>query len=66
MGDSPAARIHADEVRIEGNHHLPGYDPGHFKEAGVLFAGELMPPGNMSFGDHQAVAFAKGIDIQDA
>ena len=23
-------------------HHLPGHYPGHFKEAGVLFAGELM------------------------
>lgn len=66
MRNSAASDIHAHEVRAKGVHHLPGHDSGYIKEAGVLLGSQLMPPGNMPLGNHQAVAIAKGIDIQDA
>jgi hypothetical protein len=66
MRYSPATGVHADEVRAKGMHYLPGHDASYPKEAGVLFLCEFMPPGNMSLWDDQRVAFAEGIDIQDA
>ena len=65
MRYSSAAGVHADEVRVKGMHHLPGHDASYHKEAGVLFIGEFMPPGNMPLGNYKAMPFAQWIDVQD-
>ena len=64
VGDPPSPGVHADEIGMEGFHDFPGNFLGHSKEAVGFFLVQVMPPGNMPFGDDQAVALSQRVDIQ--
>jgi hypothetical protein len=66
VGNPPPSRIHADEIRFKPLLKFPGYHPGHREKALGLLLREVMPPGNMPFRNHQAVALSERVDVQDS
>ena len=66
VGNPPPSRIHADEIRFKTLLKFPGYHPGHHEKALGLLLREVMPPGNMPFRNHQAVALSERVDVQDS
>jgi hypothetical protein len=66
MGNSPAAGVKKDKVRFKGLHHFISNDFGNLEDAYIFFIGQFMPPGNVSFGDDQAMSLCIGMNIQNA
>lgn len=64
--DTPSSGIHADEINLVFLEHPFRNGPGGLEQALDLLVIQIMPPGHMTFGDYQAVALCKRIDVQDA
>jgi hypothetical protein len=62
---SSSPSIETYKIRVIGIHYPVRYHPGHIKQALGLWLGQVMPPGDMSFGNNQTVPLGKGVDIQN-
>lgn len=65
VGDPTAPGVDGHEVGAEGFHYFLRDGPGDPKQALHLLLGEVVPPGDVPFGDDQTVALREGVYVQD-
>jgi len=63
--NSPASRVKGDKLRLKSFAKTIGHFTGESENAPGLFGIQILPPGNVPFGEHERVSLGKRMDVQD-